>query len=64
MPQFIIIETIVEQHCVDAPTAQEALDIWLAHGTDHPAVSGEKQLSVEEREVYDANGELCEVEDH
>lgn len=61
MPRFTIVELVVETHHVDAASAQEALDIWLQHGSDHPAVVSEVQISVEEREVYDEAGNPCEV---
>ncbi len=56
MPQFTIIETC--HMTVEAPTAQDALDNWLNAGNE--AVTA---FSVEERDVLDAQGQPCSVED-
>jgi hypothetical protein len=64
MPRFTITETVTEKHEVDADSAQEALDIWLIHGSDSDQVSDEYSASVESRVVTDENGVEQEVEDH
>lgn len=56
MPEFTIREVVYMT--VEAESAQDALDAWLNSGND--AI---QTFSVEEREVLDAQGELCEVED-
>lgn len=63
MPKFTIHEVVRDRVTVTAATAQEALDIWLANGTDHPAVNDERCAGVDERWVEDEEGNHCDVED-
>lgn len=59
MPKFTIVETIEEQRIVTAESAQAALDAYLAgeYADTTPCIA------VQERTVYDENGEPCEVRD-
>jgi hypothetical protein len=63
MPKFTIIEQLTERREVEADTAQEALEIWLTHGTEHPGVADEYEVSVEERWVESERGNPCDTEE-
>ena len=58
MPKFTIVEIITEKRVIEAPTAQAALDDYLAHGGPD-----EFECSVDERWVEDEHGDDCEVTD-
>ena len=61
--KFKIVETVTDTRFVEANSAQEALELWLTHGTDHPAVKDESCAGVDERDVYDEDGNWCETQE-
>jgi len=63
VPKFTIIEKVTEKRIVEAETAQDALDIYLANGSDHPAVENEFEAGVDERWVENEDGDVEDVED-
>lgn len=56
MKDFQIMERVVTT--IEADNAQDALDRWLNAGEEVA-----KYVAVEEREVWDADGNPCEVEE-
>lgn len=63
MPKFTIIEKVTERRVIEADTAQGAINIYLASGSDNPLVEEEFEVSVDERWVENEDGDFENVED-